>query len=217
MNNVMNIVKQNLQQKIVWCWEGNCVSSTVIILRVPCDPRAGTINSSSLFTPYSAGIDFMRALTILLFTILSSSTYAAEDTAIHKLLDGFHSAAANSDYDDYFSRFSKDGVFLGTDAAERWSLQEFKKYAKPPFDEGRGWTYKVMERNIVVGEARNTAWFDEVLFNERLGRCRGTGVIIKSQNKWKVAYYSLTLLIPNEIAVDIGKQTIKQDGEAIHH
>jgi hypothetical protein len=72
-----------------------------------------------------------------------------------------------------------------------------------------------MDRNIVLDE--DTAWFDEVLFNERLGRCRGTGVIIKSQNKWKVAYYSLTLLIPNEIAVDIGEQTIKQDGEAIHH
>ena len=158
----------------------------------------------------------MRSLTLLLLTILTSSTYAADDTAIHKLLDGFHLAAANSDYDDYFSRFSKDGVFLGTDAAERWSLEEFKKYAKAPFDEGRGWSYKVMDRNIVVGEARDTAWFDEVLFNERLGRCRGTGVIIKSKNKWKVAYYSLTLLIPNEIAVDIGKQTIKQDGEANH-
>jgi hypothetical protein len=157
----------------------------------------------------------MRALTLLLFTILTSSTQAADDTAIHKLLDGFHLAAANSDYDGYFSRFSKDGVFLGTDAAERWSLEEFKKYAKPAFDEGRGWTYKVMERNVVLGG--DTAWFDEVLFNERLGRCRGTGVIIKSQDKWKVAYYSLTLLIPNEIAVDIGKQTIKQDGEAIPH
>ena len=158
----------------------------------------------------------MRSLTLLLLTILTSNTHAAEDTAIHKLLDGFHLAAANSDYDDYFSRFSEDGVFLGTDAAERWSLEEFKQYAKPAFAEGRGWTYKVMERNIVVGEANNTAWFDEVLFNERLGRCRGTGVIIKSQNKWKVAYYSLTLLIPNEIAVDIGKQTIKQDVEANH-
>lgn len=158
----------------------------------------------------------MRLLTLLLF-ILTSNAHATDDTAIHQLLDGFHLAAANSDYDDYFSRFSQDGVFLGTDAAERWSLEEFKEYAKPAFDDGRGWTYEVMERNIVLGETRNTAWFDEVLFNERLGRCRGTGVVIKSHNDWKVAYYSLTLLIPNEIAVDIGQQTIQQDGKAIHH
>jgi hypothetical protein len=157
----------------------------------------------------------MRSLTLLLI-ILTSSAHAADEAAIHQLLDGFHLAAANSDYDDYFSRFSKDGVFLGTDAAERWSLVEFKKYAKPAFDDGRGWTYEVVERNIVLGESRHTAWFDEVLFNERLGRCRGTGVVIKSINDWKVAYYSLTLLIPNEIAVDIGQRTIKQDGKAIH-
>ena len=158
----------------------------------------------------------MRLLTLLLF-ILNSSAHATDDTAIHQLLDGFHLAATNSDYDDYFSRFSQDGVFLGTDAAERWSLEEFKEYAKPAFDGGRGWTYEVMERNIVLGETRNPAWFDEVLFKERLGRCRCTGVVIKSDNDWKVAYYSLTLLIPNEIAVDIGQQTIEQDGKAIHH
>jgi len=148
---------------------------------------------------------------MLLLIVLSSSARASDDVEIHQLLDGFHLAAANADFDDYFSRFSRSGVFLGTDASERWTLEEFKHYAKPSFDEGRGWTYEVVERNIVSSGVQNTAWFDEILLNERLGRCRGTGVLVKSKQGWKIAYYSLTLLIPNEIAMDVGRQTIQVD------
>jgi hypothetical protein len=37
--------------------------------------------------------------------------------------------------------FAPDGIFIGTDATERWTVAEFKAYAKPHFDKGRGWTY----------------------------------------------------------------------------
>ena len=78
----------------------------------------------------------------ILFVLLLSLPVAADDRqAIHALIDGFHSAAANSDFDDYFSRFSDRAFFLGTDASERWSVEEFKAYAKPAFDAGRGWRW----------------------------------------------------------------------------
>ena len=54
-------------------------------------------------------------------------------------------------------------------------------------------------------------WFDEILFNEKLGYCRGTGVVKLIDNEWKIAHYSLTMLVPNEIAAEVGSQTIKVD------
>jgi hypothetical protein len=54
-------------------------------------------------------------------------------------------------------------------------------------------------------------WFDEILFNEKLGHCRGTGIVKLIDNEWKIAHYSLTMLVPNEIATEVGSQTIKVD------
>ena len=155
----------------------------------------------------------MKRLSILLIVLLFFSTQLkAENRAIDELLDGFHAAAANSDFDDYFSRFSSNGYFLGTDAAERWSVEEFKKYARPAFSTGRGWRYLVESRNLESAPGLDVVWFDEILTNAAFGRCRGTGVIVRENGDWKIAHYSLTLLIPNEIADSVGKQSMQKDG-----
>jgi hypothetical protein len=152
----------------------------------------------------------MRLLTaILLF--FTSLTYAAERDDISHFLDGFHQAAAESDFDGYFSRFTVDGTFLGTDASERWSVEQFKQYAKPAFDKGKGWSYENLERNVVIATGGKIAWFDEIMFNQGLGKCRGTGVLIKRDGQWKLATYSLTMLIPNDIAYDVGKRSRETD------
>ena len=101
--------------------------------------------------------------------------------------------------------------FLGTDKTERWTIKEFKAYAEPAFADGNGWTYSVVERNW-EGEG-DTRWFDEILFNERLGHCRGTGVVKKINNEWKILHYALTMLVPNEIAEEVGTQTKEADKE----
>jgi hypothetical protein len=41
------------------------------------------------------------------------------------------------------------------------------------------------------------AWFDEELATW-MNTCRGSGILIKEKNKWKLAYYNLTVLIENE-------------------
>lgn len=125
-----------------------------------------------------------------------------------ELINGLHQDAANAQFDTYFARFTNDAVFLGTDRAERWSVDAFKAYAKPIFDAGVGWRYEVVSRHWAgTGDVR---WFDEVLWNDKYGYCRGTGVIRSTHEGWRIAHYSLTFLIPNELAVDMAamKQAI---------
>ncbi len=154
----------------------------------------------------------MRAMFLLAIFLWSVASHADETKEINQLLDGFHAAAAASDFDDYFSRFSAEAYFLGTDASERWSVDEFKAYARPVFNAGKGWRYEVLSRNLERHPGSKLVWFDEILMNERLGRCRGTGVVIREGGVWKIAHYSLTLLIPNDIAYDVGQQSMKADG-----
>src|SRR5262245_50093341 len=102
--------------------------------------------------------------------------------AIAKVLDDFHDAASKPDQKRYFDHFADNGVFLGTDATERWTKKEFQAYAKPHFDEGHGWTYFPREgrRFITISADGNTAWFDELLDNAQYGECRGSGVLVRA-------------------------------------
>ena len=147
-------------------------------------------------------------LAILSFFIIFNIN-ADDQRHIDTLLNGLHQDAHEGNFDSYFDRYSSDAIFLGTDKTERWTIKEFKAYAKPAFADGHGWTYKVIERNW-EGNG-NTRWFDEILFNEKLGHCRGTGVVQLINDEWKIAHYALTMLIPNSIASEVGSQTIEVD------
>jgi len=155
-------------------------------------------------------LNVVTAITLAL--LLPSAVHAGEKERINTLLNGFHKAAATGSYENYFDRYTKDAVFLGTDKSERWLVNEFKVYAKPAFEKG-GWRYEMVERHVMFDESRTVAWFDEVLDNASFGKCRGTGVLIMSDGQWRVAHYSLTLLIPNNIAHAVGKQSILSDAD----
>ena len=107
----------------------------------------------------------MKKLIILSFAFIFHINADVQHD-IDNLLDGLHEDAHNGNYESYFDRYTSDAVFLGTDKTERWTIQEFKSYAKPAFSDGHGWTYKVIERNW-EGNG-DTRWFDEILFNEKL-------------------------------------------------
>ena len=136
--------------------------------------------------------------------VLSHSGWAIEK--LDSLLDGLHQDAHEGNFDSYFSRYSSNAIFLGTDKTERWNMEEFKSYAKQAFLDGHGWTYTVVNRNW-EGDG-NLRWFDEILFNEKLGHCRGTGVVELVNGQWKISNYALAMLIPNSIAVGVGLQSI---------
>ncbi len=122
------------------------------------------------------------------------------ESAVHLALNNFHRAASTADSLAYFGAFTADGVFLGTDATERWTVEEFKGYARGSFSRGRGWHYVPTERWVTVSADGNTAWFDERLTNANYGETRGSGALVRDGDQWKVAQYNLTIPIPNDLA-----------------
>ncbi len=128
---------------------------------------------------------------------------------VKAVLDDFHAAAAAADEKRYFGHFATDGVFLGTDDTERWTKEQFRAYAKPHFDKGKGWTYTVVERHVGVDEEGRYAWFDERLANEKLGPCRGSGVLRREGAAWKVVQYNLTIPVPNDLAYEFAERVKK--------
>ncbi|MGB1190433.1 MAG: nuclear transport factor 2 family protein [Pseudomonadales bacterium] len=149
-----------------------------------------------------------RAL-IFVFGLQGSILVAEQnpEASIHAVLDGLHESAAASEMDRYFSHYTNDAVFLGTDASERWTMAAFKSYAAPAFAEGRGWTYEVQSRHLIKSDAPGVYGFDEILLNEKLGLCRGSGMVVKAGDRWQISHYVLSMLIPNQIAADVGERS----------
>lgn len=120
------------------------------------------------------------------------------------VLDQLHAAASNADETAYFALYAPEAVFIGTDAAERWTKEEFREYAKPYFDQGKGWTYapRPDSRHVTIlpDSDGRVAFFEELLDNTKYGTCRGTGVVRKVRGRWLVSQYHLTFPIPNEMA-----------------
>ncbi|MFZ1528991.1 MAG: nuclear transport factor 2 family protein [Ferruginibacter sp.] len=129
------------------------------------------------------------------------SAIIPSDTALAKkqivaMLDSFNMAAASADYERYFNYFTEDATFNGTDATENWNKETFKVWAKPYFDKKTTWNFTALVRNIYFGKQADIAWFDELL-NTQMKICRGSGVVIKQGNEWKVQQYVLSTTIPN--------------------
>ncbi|MCU7553588.1 nuclear transport factor 2 family protein [Alteromonas sp. ASW11-19] len=122
---------------------------------------------------------------------------------IHAVLNDLHTFAADANGKSYFSLYSPNSMFIGTDASETWSKEEFQAYAQPYFSQGQGWTYTMTERTVTVAESGQVAWFVEMLHNDSLGVTRGTGVLQKSEGEWRVEQYHLTLPVPNAIIGEV--------------
>ncbi len=116
---------------------------------------------------------------------------------INTMLDAFNAAAAKADFNTYFNFYTDNAVFTGTDATERWDKKAFMIWAKPFFDRGRAWSFTSLERHIYFDKTGSTAWFDELL-NTQMKICRGSGVLVKQGDEWKVAQYILSATVPND-------------------
>ena len=136
---------------------------------------------------------------ILLIHITLLNLINLEKEQINKVLDKLHKYASEANGKKYFELFNEQAVFHGTDLNERWSIDEFKKYAQNRFDTGTGWTYTSLERNIFINSSNTTAWFDEIVINEKYGKFRGTGVLSKVDGMWKIDQYNLLFPIPNDL------------------
>jgi uncharacterized protein (TIGR02246 family) len=133
--------------------------------------------------------------------------------AVLAMLDRFHLAASKADGEAYFALFAPEGVFIGTDAEERWTVEAFKAYAEPYFSKGKGWTYvpRAGRRNVGLSPDGSVAWFDEILYHAKYGVCRGTGAARLVDGRWRVTQYHLTIPVPNQLAERVVGM-IKADG-----
>ena len=125
-------------------------------------------------------------------------------TEVTILLDNWHKAAAEANFDAYFSAMDNESIFIGTDANEKWDKQEFMAFAKPYFDKGKAWSFSVLERAIYFDKSAKIAWFDELL-DTQMKICRGSGILIKEEKQWKIKQYVLSMTIPNENVEEVIK------------
>ena len=124
---------------------------------------------------------------------------------INLVLDIWHKAAGQANFNAYFDVLTDDAIYIGTDPTENWSKQEFIKFAKPFFDRGRAWNFTALERNIYFSSDKKTVWFDELL-NTQMKICRGSGVlVVDEKGNWKIKHYVLSMTIPNDNTDEVVK------------
>lgn len=134
---------------------------------------------------------------VLLSLLLISSSCFGQVDQLNRLIDNWHLAATAADLQKYSQVMSEKFVFLGTAPGERWNKNAFLDFSKPYFDKGKAWDFKPSNRIWEFNTDSTVAWFDEDLETWMRG-CRGSGIIQKENNVWKISYYNLTVLIENE-------------------
>lgn len=127
----------------------------------------------------------------------AQTSSSSDQQAAAQVLDLLNQYSSDADWDKYFALYRKDGIFIGTDASERWGMAEFEHYSRPT----KGWRYDLTERHLI--QHGDVILFDELLNSPAYGVSRGTGTLIKTDGDWKIAQYHLSFPIPNEIAKQI--------------
>ncbi|MFT7335516.1 MAG: ketosteroid isomerase-like protein [Porticoccaceae bacterium] len=149
---------------------------------------------------------FLLSLAFLLcsaYTVINTGE-EKEKEKINSVLDYWHKAAAEAKYKDYFNFMTEDAIFIGTDATENWNKTEFQAFAKPFFDKGKAWNFTAVERHIYFDKIGELAWFDELL-STQMKICRGSGVLVKIGQQWKIKHYVLSMTVPNDNVEEVVK------------
>jgi hypothetical protein len=116
---------------------------------------------------------------------------------LNAVMDNWHLAAAIADEKTFFNTMDTNSVYLGTDPKERWIKQEFETWAMPFFNRDTAWAFKSYNRYWEFSKNGEIAWFDELL-ETHMGICRGSGVLQKFDDGWKIKQYNLALTLKNE-------------------
>ena len=144
----------------------------------------------------------MSKIVLFLFLFITTFGFTQQNDEINTVITQWHKAAADADFDAYFGLMTQDAIFIGTDPTENWNYQDFKAFSKPYFDRGKAWIFTDLERNIFYDKKSNIAWFDELL-DTQMGICRGSGILQKTTDGWKIKHYVLSIAIPNDNVKEI--------------
>ncbi len=118
--------------------------------------------------------------------------------AINQLMDAWHHAAAVADEEKFFGSMTPDGIYLGTDASERWLRDEMKEWSKKYFERESAWAFTAHHRHVYFSSNGQIAWFEEQL-DTWMGPCRGSGVLQKTGDGWKIRHYNLAVAVANDV------------------
>jgi hypothetical protein len=132
----------------------------------------------------------------MLTTVMLSAQDDVEKQ-VNDFIDQWHLDAANANMEAYFDKIAENGIFIGTDETEVWTKAEFYDWTMPRAADGKMWDFSATERNVCFGEGTPYAWFDEKLSFSG-GTLRGSGVLIKEGEEWKIMHYVLSLPVPND-------------------
>jgi hypothetical protein len=116
---------------------------------------------------------------------------------IDSLINVWHHAAAVADENTFFGFMSEDGIYIGTDATERWLRDDLKAWSKKYFDREAAWDFTPLSRTVTIGPGNRVAWFDETL-DTWMGVCRSTGILEMRDDQWKLVHYQLSVAVPND-------------------
>ena len=116
---------------------------------------------------------------------------------LHAFIDAWHQAAAKADEDTFFGSMAADGIYLGTDASERWERDTFRVWAAAPFDRESAWDFTPYQRELYFSDNNKYVWWEEML-ETWMGPCRGSGVARFYEGRWQIQHYNLALTVPNE-------------------
>lgn len=119
------------------------------------------------------------------------------ETRLDQLITDWHHAAAVADEDSFFGAMDPEGVYIGTDASERWLRDELREWSKSAFERESAWAFTSKNRKIQISEDGRHAWWDELL-DTWMGVCRGSGVLENTPEGWKIMHYQLSVTVPNE-------------------
>ncbi|CAN7284943.1 nuclear transport factor 2 family protein [Massilia sp. LjRoot122] len=139
---------------------------------------------------------------------LLGAAHAATDPVltrqVNAFVDEWHDDAANARL-AYFDKIAADGVYIGTDRTELWKRDEFKAWAKKPFERKSAWSFKATRRNVYSTPDGALIWFDELLDTPNMGPCMASGVIRKTAKGFEIVHYQLSMAVPNEVAGQVTK------------
>lgn len=135
----------------------------------------------------------------------------SERDAVKAMLTDLHRAAAEAS-PRYFEHIEPGAILLGTDAEERWTVEQFETLITPFFDSGEGFTTKPTEINVYLAQNGELAWFDERLQSDKWGEMRGTGVVRKADSRWRIVHYNTSFPVPNGIFRELVKRIAERPG-----
>lgn len=134
---------------------------------------------------------------IVIVPVFSSYYSNTNQEEQNKVIDAWHHAAAVGDSATFFGLMTEDAVYLGTDLSERWDRTSMARDLGKYFRGRKAWHFEPFDRHYYDLKDKNKVMFDESL-KTWMGPCRATGVLARVNGKWRIAYYNLSVAVPNQ-------------------